>query len=261
MITSIHNPKIKRVCALQQKQKERKAEKCFVIEGIKMVEEAPRALIEEIYITESFQKVNHALLDSLPPEKCEIVSDKVLKHMSTFVTEQGILGVLRQRDLKLATLSYTGNPLFLVLENLQDPGNMGTIIRTADAVNATGVIVSTGSVDIYNPKVVRATMGSIFRVPILVDVDIKKAINDFKENGITIYAAHLQGEADYDEQDYLNGTCFLIGNEGNGLTDQVAMSANQFVKIPILGQAESLNASIAAGILMYEVIRQRKNFK
>lgn len=258
MITSIHNPKIKRVCALQQKQKDRKTEKCFVVEGKKMMEEAPKELIEEIYITEAFMKANKSYLDYFPLERCEIVSEKVLKHMSTFVTEQGILGVLKQQNFAFSTLNLEGNPLFIALENLQDPGNMGTIIRTADAVNARGIIISTGSVDIYNPKVVRATMGSIFRVPILVDVDIIKTLKRLKDNNINVYAAHLKGQVYYDEVQYLNGTCFLIGNEGNGLTNETAECADQFVKIPILSEVESLNASIAAGVLMYEAVRQRR---
>lgn len=258
MITSVHNPKIKRVCALQQKQKTRRSEGCFVVEGKKIIQEAPKDLIDEIYVSESFAKENKDYLDYLPSERCEKVSDKVLKHMSSFVTEQGIIGVLHQRKLSFDQLRFDKQPLFIVLENLQDPGNMGTIIRTADAINARGVILSTGCVDIYNPKVVRATMGSIFRVPIFVDMDIIKALKQLKENAITIYAAHLKGEQFYDELSYVESTCFLIGNEGNGLTNETAHCANQFVKIPILGQVESLNASIAAGVLMYEAIRQRR---
>lgn len=257
MITSLQNVKIKKVCALQQKQKVRKEEGLFVVEGKKMMEEVPLEVVQEVYVAESFSKVYGELISRFPNRLCEIVSDQVFKQMSTVVTPQGILGVIKQRRLKLEDLMLTAKPLLIALENLQDPGNVGTIIRTAEAVNAQGVLLSMGSVDLYNPKIVRATMGSIFRVPIVEDVDLINAVAYLKRHQINVCAAHLEGSQSYFEVDYNEGTCFLIGNEGNGLTDVLASCATAYVKIPLLGQSESLNAAVATGVLLYEAIRQR----
>lgn len=257
MITSLANVKIKRVCALQQKQKVRKEEGLFVVEGRKMMEEVPLEAVQEVYVAESFITEYGSLINRFPSKLCEIVSDQVFKQMSTVVTPQGILGVIKQSALKLTQLKLTEAPILIALENLQDPGNVGTIIRTAEAVNAQGVLLSMGSVDLYNPKIVRATMGSIFRVPIVEDVDLIAAVEHLKKNHVTIYAAHLEGSQGYYEYNYQGGTCFLIGNEGNGLTNELAATATAYVKIPLLGQSESLNAAVATGVLLYEVIRQR----
>ncbi|PKM93347.1 MAG: 23S rRNA (guanosine(2251)-2'-O)-methyltransferase RlmB [Firmicutes bacterium HGW-Firmicutes-1] len=258
MITSVQNVRIKRVCALQQKQKERNSEGVFVVEGKKMMEETPVELIEEVFVTDTFYQHNKQYLDALSLKSLELVTDKVLLHMSTLVTPQGILGVVRQRTTQLNGLNLVNKPLLIALDNIQDPGNMGTIIRTADAINAQGVIISAGSVDIYNPKVVRATMGSIFRVPIIIEADLVDVLMQLSKRDIRLYAAHLKGDDYYYSMDYKESTCFLIGNEGNGLSEEVAALASSYIKIPILGQAESLNAAVAAGILMYEAVRQRE---
>lgn len=257
MITSLNNQKIKNVCALQQRQKYRRQECLFVVEGKKMIEESPRHWIVEIFITGEFYREHASFIETLPAEKVEMVSEQVFKHMSDFVTPQGILAVLHQNQLKLDDIDLSKNPLIIALENLQDPGNIGTIIRTAEAVNAAAVIISGGSADIYNPKIVRATMGSIYRVPIIYNVDLQDIVRRLKELKVNIYAAHLKATKSYFDFDYKNGTCFLIGNEGNGLTDNLASDATHYVKIPLLGHSESLNAAIAAGVLMYEAVRQR----
>ena len=141
--------------------------------------------------------------------------------------------------------------------HLQDPGNMGTIIRTAEGAGATGVIISSDSVDIYNPKVIRSTMGSVFRVPIYVSNDLKKDIDRIRGKDITVYAAHLNGRQFYDN-DYTKGSAFLIGNEGNGLRKETADAADIYVRIPMCGKVESLNAAIASSVLMFEAARQRR---
>lgn len=257
MITSLANVRIKRVCALQQKQKTRKEEGLFVVEGKKMLEEAPIEAVQEVYVAESFCKQYSALMNRFPTGQCEIVSDQVFKQMSSVVTPQGILGVIMQQRLTIKDLELAKSPLIIALENLQDPGNVGTIIRTAEAVNATGVLLSAGSVDIYNPKIVRATMGSIYRVPIIEDLDLHEVLLHLISQKINVFAAHLEGSRSYFDYDYREGTCFIIGNEANGLTPELASIATAYVKIPLLGQSESLNAAIATGVLLYEVIRQR----
>lgn len=148
--------------------------------------------------------------------------------------------------------------MLLVLDNLQDPGNLGTIFRTAEAAGVTGIILSKDSVDIYNPKVIRSTMGAIFRMPFVYVEKLTDTIEELKAHQIQVYAAHLDGKNAYDEECYLNGTAYLIGNEGNGLRQEVADCADTWIRIPMLGQAESLNAAVAASILMFEAARQRR---
>jgi TrmH family RNA methyltransferase len=146
----------------------------------------------------------------------------------------------------------------LLLEDIRDPGNLGTMIRTAEGAGITGIIFGDATVDIYNPKVIRATMGSIYRVPFYQAEDFYKTLEQIKARGITIYAAHLSGMP-YDIEDNFQGKCaFLIGNEANGLSERASGQADKLIKIPMAGKVESLNAAVAAAILMYEAARQRR---
>ena len=188
----------------------------------------------------------------------EIVSDSVFQHMSDTKTPQGILCIVKQNTYNIEELLKIENPHFMVLDNLQDPGNLGTIVRTAEGAGVNAVFLSKESVDIYNPKTIRSTMGSIYRVPVVYVEDLISLLEVFKEKGIKSYAAHLEGKNSYDKEDYEGGTAILIGNEGNGLRDEVSNAADIWVQIPMQGQVESLNAAIAASILMFEVARQRR---
>ena len=147
----------------------------------------------------------------------------------------------------------------MVLENLQDPGNLGTIFRTAEGAGVSGILMNRGCVDIYNPKTIRSTMGAIYRMPFLYTDDLPRAVTGLKSREIPVFAAHLGGTLSYDETDYRNGCAFLIGNEGNGLTDETAVLADTYIRIPMEGQVESLNAGVAASLLMYEAYRQKRN--
>ena len=149
-------------------------------------------------------------------------------------------------------------PHILILESIQDPGNLGTMIRTGEGAGISGIIMNKTTVDIFNPKTVRATMGSLYRVPFFIAEDLTEAIAKLKENGIRLYAAHLKGKMSYDKPDYTNPCGFLIGNEGNGLSDEIADLADNYIKIPMAGKVESLNAAISATLLMYECSRQRR---
>ena len=145
-----------------------------------------------------------------------------------------------------------------MLEDLQDPGNAGTIIRTGEGAGVSGVFLTKTCVDITNPKVIRATMGSVYRIPFFYVEDVVSLKQKLQGRGIRFFAAHLQGKNAYDRESYKDGTAFLIGNEGKGLTDQAADAADCLIRIPMCGQVESLNAAMAAGILMYEAARQRR---
>lgn len=260
MITSCANAKVKQIVQLQTKAKERRKAQAFVVEGFKMFEEAPEEQILEVYLScesEAKARDNQALWDKL--QKCgfELVSAEVFKRMSDTQTPQGILTVLRQPKHDLTKLLDTPNGLWVVLENLQDPGNLGTILRTGEGAGITGVIMSSQTVDIFNPKTIRSTMGSIYRVPFVYVERLTEVMEELHRHGIQTYAAHLKGENYYDSFSFKEPTAFLIGNEGNGLTKELADMAKSYIKIPMEGQVESLNAAIATSLLMYEAHRQR----
>ena len=272
MITSTTNSKVKRLTALTHKTKARREEGVFAAEGIKMFLEAPKDWIQEIYIAQSFlaktqnsdDNRNRHLMEILFKHQYEIVSDEVYKKVSDTQTPQGILAVLRQPQYSLeqAVLERTDDkPLFFViLENIQDPGNLGTILRAGEGAGMNGVIITRESVDIFNPKVIRSTMGSIYRVPFYIVENAREAVLLLQKNGTAVYAADLDvNSADYDRKDYTRSVAFLIGNEAGGLQRETADCATGRIRIPMAGQTESLNAAMAATVLMYEASRQRRN--
>lgn len=257
MITSTSNPQVKRLLQLQKKSKARTEEKVFVVEGLRMFQEVPFERVEKVYVSETlYNKKKHELqLDKYP---FEILSEHVFQHVSDTKTPQGILCVVKQQFYDVKEILQMKNPHFMVLDNLQDPGNLGTIVRTAEGAGVDAVFMSKDCVDIYNPKTIRSTMGSIYRVPTIYIEDTPNLLEEFSKKGIQSYAAHLEGKQAYDQEEYRAGTAILIGNEGNGLRDEVAKKADTWVRIPMQGKVESLNAAIAASILMFEVARQRR---
>lgn len=261
MITSTSNSRVKRLANLIKKKKARDAEKVYIVEGIRMFKEVPEEELREVYVSESFYKKEKDVIEGVlqgSSVKPELVTDSVYAHISDTKSPQGILCVIDQKEYTLEKIIREDDPHMIVLEHLQDPGNLGTIFRTAEAAGVTGIIMDKGCVDIYNPKTIRSTMGAIYRVPFVYVEDLHEIINTLKAQNIKVYAAHLKDSASYDEPDYTNGTAFLIGNEGNGLTKETADLADSYIKIPMAGQVESLNAAVAATVLMFEVSRQRR---
>ena len=235
--------------------KARKKEKCFLVEGPRMFFEIPKDRIEECYLTEEFED---KYAEELKGWHYELISENVCKHLSDTKTPQGVIAVVRRTEPSIEELLHKEkNPCFFLLENLQDPGNLGTIVRTAEGAGVTGIIMNRETVDIYNPKVIRSTMGAIFRVPFVIADSLPEVIFQLKQNGVSVYAGHLKGDVFY-KQDYRDGSAFLIGNEGNGLTDEITALADHKIKIPMKGKVESLNAAVSATILMYETMRQRE---
>lgn len=257
MITSTGNSQVKRLLQLQKKSKARNEEKVFLVEGVRMFVEVPEERVEKVYISETLynRKKQELKLEKFP---VEVLSDSVFQHVSDTKTPQGILCIVKQEEHDLEKVLNIENPHFVVLDNLQDPGNLGTIVRTAEAAGVDAVFLSKESVDIYNPKTIRSTMGSIYRMPIIYVDDLLELMDVFNKKGIKSYAAHLEGENTYDKEDYHQGTAILIGNEGNGLREEVSNKADTWVRIPMEGKVESLNAAIAASVLMFEVYRQRR---
>ncbi len=265
MITSAGNQQVKKVAALIKKSKERHMQRAFVVEGRKLCFEAPADWVEDIYVSEGFlaQEEQKRLLERyLAADErlrgvCRMVSDQAFRAMSDTQTPQGILSVVRMPEYRLQEL-FGEKSLLLVVEGIQDPGNLGTMLRTGEGAGVTGVVVDNTTVDLFNPKTIRATMGSIYRVPFYSASELPGTLRQIKMAGIRLYAAHLKGERLYDEPDYTAGCGFLIGNEGSGLSDEIAAMADDYVRIPMEGKVESLNAAISASLLMYECSRQRR---
>lgn len=285
-ITSSSNPKVKETLKLISSRKSREETGLFVCEGIRLFQEIPRDRICRIFISESFLQRPEAQEILSPYEgagqenpdafrkapapagraqasgssRAEVIvlTDSVFKSLSDTRSPQGILAVVRRRDWTLdEILNLPGISFYMMAENLQDPGNLGTIMRTGEGAGITGLILSRGTVDIYSPKVIRSTMGSLFRVPFLYTDDLPGVIRQMQKRQIRIYAAHLEGSVPYDTPDYRQPAALLIGNEGNGLTDEVSGAADARIRIPMGGKLESLNAAVSAAVLMYEVRRQR----
>lgn len=273
-ITSASNARVKRLTALCKKAKLRREEQVFLIEGERLFTDTPAAFLKEVYVTEEFLAER---LRGRIPENCSILTPEIMRKVSDTETPQGVLCVAKmpcykREDLlgqtsaavssssdKKAGVIQDSAPLLLILENIQDPGNLGTMMRTAEAAGVTGILMSRDTVDLFNPKTVRATMSAIFRVPFVYTDDLAGEVRILREMyGVQSYAAHLKASRPYDEVSYAGPCAFLIGNEGNGLTDAAADAADARIHIPMKGQIESLNAAMAAGIVMFEASRQRR---
>ncbi|MCI6244149.1 MAG: RNA methyltransferase [Lachnospiraceae bacterium] len=257
MITSTANQQMKHLSALMKKSRERKKEGAFVVEGIKMFREATKTSVISVYVSESFlhQNENRKLLEEY---SYEILQDSVFRAVSDTQTPQGILAVVRMPKYELKNLLKGDKTHLLILDSIQDPGNLGTMVRTGEGAGVTGIIMNRTTVDLFNPKTIRSTMGSIYRMPYLISDDLPALMERLKEKKVTLYAAHLKGNESYDSFDYTKASGFLIGNEGNGLSEEVASKADFYLKIPMEGQVESLNAAVSAALLTYECSRQRR---
>lgn len=257
MITSASNQQIKDIQLLLEKSRFRREKGLFVIEGIRMFLETPVKLIERVYASEEFMKKSiHASKVSKLPH--EIISDQVFKKMSATQTPQGILALVRMPKYDIASLmAMKGDDMYLILNEIQDPGNMGTMLRTAEGAGVKAVILDKGCTDLFNPKVIRSTMGSIYRVPFIITEDLEKTLQLMKKSGVRLVAGHLKGQTYYEDVDYSGSIGIMIGNEGRGLSDNAAALADIKVRIPMEGKVESLNAAISAALFMYEVRRSK----
>lgn len=256
MITGNTSVQIKNIIKLQKNAKFRREQGVFVAEGRKLLLEAKEyGSVRTIYASENFAQdaQNKELLSGA---KVEIVADKVFRNLTDTVTPQGVMALVKMPSHTLEALLDNKNGRFIILENLRDPGNLGTIMRTAEGSGMTGVILSRESVDLFNPKVVRATMGSIFRQPFVCVEDIYGTVLLMKKKGYRIYGTAMDGDVLYHEADYRGKTGIVIGNEAAGVTGQMISMMDTKVRIPMAGQLESLNAAVAAALFMYEAARQ-----
>lgn len=258
MITSTSNKQVKNIIQLNKKAKARRETDLFVVEGVKMFQEVPKEYIRQVYVSESFIR-NEEHKNLLKNIKYEVLEEHVFLSVSDTKTPQGILSVIQQFHYEPEDILKQKKAQIILLEDIQDPGNLGTIMRAGEGAGISGMIMSKNCVDIYNPKTIRSTMGSIFRVPFIYTEDLKDIIKILRKEEIKVYAAHLMQSQDYDRLDFTKPSAFMIGNEGNGLSEELSNMADAYLKIPMSGQVESLNAAIAASILMYETSRQRRN--
>lgn len=252
----------KDIIKLQSKAAFRRETGRFVVEGIRMVREIPKSRISTLIFSEGFRTA-HAeealqLSDGLPASVVKTVPDRDFDKLSDTKTPQGVLAVVSMTEYPAAKVISDPDGFYIFLEDLQDPGNLGTILRSAEAAGASAVIMNETTVDIYNPKVIRATMGAMLRLPFAVVNDLSDFICRFKAGGGRVFAAHLKGASDYACCDYRKKSAFLIGNEGNGLSDAVTALSDERIIIPMAGEVESLNAAMAATILLFEAARQRR---
>ena len=267
MITSTSNQQMKQIAQLMKKAKARNEQGVFVAEGKKMFLEAPEELLRQVYISETCYRSltqgvqgerEQKLRERLEQTGYEVVSDAVFRSVADTQTPQGVLCIVQKPVYGLSDLLRGERSHLLVLESIQDPGNLGTMIRTGEGAGLTGVVMNGTTVDFFNPKTIRSTMGSVYRVPFLVTENLAETIMELRKHGIRIFAAHLKGQKAYDEPDYRGATAFLIGNEGNGLSEEIAALSDTYIKIPMEGRVESLNAAVSAALLMYEANRQRR---
>lgn len=265
VINSDQNRDVRHIMNLKKK-KYRDEKEAFFMEGLRAVEEAllSKVNIDKIVVSDSFMKTEFfknisELYSSTYKNFVElvllVVNEHIFSLMSETETPQGIGAVLQIPHYRQEqVIKANGN--YLLLENLQDPGNMGTIIRTADAAGFDGILCTKGCVDVYNSKVLRSTVGSIFHIPVVKCASVEGLAPLLKTIGLKLYAAHITAGTTCFEQEFSKGSVILIGNEANGLTKEALDRADCLVSIPMPGKAESLNASIAAALLMYEVVRK-----
>lgn len=265
IISSKDNEQIKAIKKLKEK-KYRDETNCYIVEGIKMVKEAinENAAIKMIVICEDCDEVElknnsskdnrieQSLLYEIAKYECIYVTKKVFSLLSEVKTPQGILAVVEKED-SIEKIDYTED-MILVLDGIQDPGNLGTILRTADSANLKQIILSEEVADPYNPKVVRSTMGAIFRMNIIRTDNLVKTLQMLKKHKYEVVATSLDTNNSIYDIDY-HKKVIVIGNEAKGVSKEIQNLADKKVKIPMLGKTESLNASVAAGIMIYEYVR------
>lgn len=254
VITSKDNETIKDVKKLKEKKYRDQLGK-FIIEGTRIIEDAinENVEIEMIIICEEcINNIEKKLMYEIAKYKCIYVSESVFNTISDVTNPQGILAVIRKKQNEVA-INYSED-IIIVLDGIQDPGNLGTILRTIDSANLKQIVVSKETADCYNPKVVRSTMGGIFRVNIIQSDDLEQTLYNARKHGYEIIVTSLDTDNSIYDINYTKKVV-VIGNEANGVSKNIQDMADKKVKIPMLGKTESLNASVATGIIIYEYVR------
>jgi TrmH family RNA methyltransferase len=261
-ISSLQNTKIKEIKKLE-KSAYRKETGTFLLEGLREINLANRAgyFFESIYVCESrIRETQHYNLDFIHKMKESVavftVSEEVYSSVAYRESTEGIFAVTRVKQHTLSSLQLSENPLILVIEGVEKPGNFGAMLRTCDAVNADAVIICDAKTDVYNANVIRSSVGTVFTNQIAVD-STWNVIQYLKEQNINSYAAYLETNQDYYASNFVQPTAIVVGTEADGLSEEWINAASYRIKIPMLGEIDSLNVSVSAAILLYEGLRQR----
>lgn len=257
-ISSKDNNLIKHIKKLNDK-KQRDISNEYIIEGLKLVAEAiqEKVNIKQIVICEECEKTEYIpkdLMFEIAKYECVYVTEKVFKYITEVKSPQGIIAVVEKNNL-IKEIDYYQD-ILVVLDDVQDPGNLGTILRTVDSIGVNQIIVSKGTVDVYNPKVVRSSMGATFRINIIESDDLIKTIKGMKKHKFKLMVSSLQTENSAFDVSY-DKKIIVVGNEANGVNKQIQDMADEKIKIPMLGKTESLNVSVATGIILYEYVRKK----
>ena len=252
IITSVHNPKIKLLQELSLKSSERRKTGLFVVEGRREIERCASSgfEVDSLFVCEGFEP---------PVTDCArvfTISDEVYAKVAYRESTEHAIAEVRSRNLKLEDLRFGNNPLIVVLESVEKPGNLGAVLRSADAAGADAVIVCDPLTDLYNPNLIRASLGARFSVPCL-ECRSAEAIAFLKSRGIRILTAQLQDSEPYYDCDMKEGTAIVMGTESTGLTGIWREAADKHIHIPMCGLLDSLNVSVSAAILLFEAVRQR----
>ena len=258
IISSKDNELVKNIKKLKDK-KYRDLENVYIVEGIKMVKEAilENASIRQIIICDDCEKsdlISKEMMYEIAKYDCIYVTNKIFKYITEVQTPQGVMAIIEKNN-KDKEINYNED-IIVALDDIQDPGNLGTILRTVDSIGLSQILVSKGTADPYNPKVVRSTMGAIYRVKVIECDNLKETLKEIKKNKFKILVTSLDdSKSVYDIKYYKK--VIVIGNEANGVEEEIVKLADEKIKIPMLGKTESLNASVAAGIILYEYVRQK----
>lgn len=272
VITSVQNPRVKAVVALQQKSAERRRTGLFVVEGRREVEHCVEMGLEvvEVFVceelggwscdnvaanrTEGMKGVKE--VEGMRGVKVAEVTRGVYEKMAYRGGTEGVMAVVKSKERRLDELDLNENPLIVVVERVEKPGNLGAILRSADAAGADAVVVCDPLTDLWNPNLIRSSIGAVFTVPCMT-CGSEECIEFLKAHGIQILTAQLQDSELYYDTDMRRGTAIVMGTEATGLTDVWREAADAHIRIPMLGRLDSLNVSVSAAILLYEAVRQR----
>lgn len=260
VISSKDNEFIKHVKKLKDK-KYRDESNEYIVEGVKLIEEAVKenAQIKKIIVCEDTTKTYEIPTNvrlEIAKYECIYVTEKIFASITQVTNPQGIMAII-EKNTTSQEIDYTQD-IIVVLDDVQDPGNLGTILRTVDSIGLNQIIVSKGTADAFNPKVVRSTMGAIFRIKIIETENLQETIKAMKKHHFKLMVTSLQTDNSIYDINF-NKKIIVIGNESNGVSNEIQEMADERAKIPMLGKTESLNASVAAGIVMYEYVRQKLN--
>jgi TrmH family RNA methyltransferase len=258
-ITSPSNPLLKQIRGLHERRAREKS-RLFLVEGAKPVAEAfeKRLRIKDVVVSNAYLSAHPDVVHGADLKAISVVDDKLFKEISTTTTPAGVLAVAEMPQYVFADLFQSNRtPLIVVAHAIQDPGNLGTIIRAALAASVTGIVLTKGTVDPFNPKVVRGAMGALFALPIVCDVDYPEAAAQLKERGLRVFACQPGAERNYFQVDWRQPAAIALGNEGQGFSPADLQQADELISIPMNPQSESLNVAVSAAIVLFSAVQQR----